>query len=95
MLTSFNEKDIFIWTDNQYNEIDLLNLGFSIFSEQKPDYQYFTNKGRGNIKRYPKHLLKKTKEERSLNKSERNLRREQKYYQIFNAGKRLWVKKRD
>ncbi len=63
-----------------------LSLGFQVKHYNKPDYVYIKN---GKMK--SKQSMKKTKEERLINKSESELRRDQGYYKLWDAGKICYV----
>jgi hypothetical protein len=61
-------------------------LGFKLDAMIQPDY-YYTN---GHIRNH-KSLMRKTKEERKISMTEKDLRRNQGWYQIWDVGKKRWI----
>lgn len=75
------------WSDNRWSEGNVYKkIGFTLEEELKPDYFYVKNE-----KRFSKQSLKKTKEERLTNKTEKELRISQGYERIWDCGKKRWV----
>lgn len=76
------------WSDNRISWGNAYEkLGFVNDGELRPDYQYFKGK-----KRFGKQLFRKTVEERKTDKTEYELRKEQGYERIYDAGKIRWLK---
>lgn len=76
------------WSDNRISWGNAYEkLGFVNDGELRPDYQYFKGK-----RRFGKQSMRKTSEERKTRKTEFELREEQGYSRIFDAGKIRWIK---
>jgi hypothetical protein len=74
------------WSDNRFSNGHVYEkIGFIKDGELEPDYQYVRS-GR----RYTKQSLKKTLEERLSGKAELDLRLDQGYYRLYDAGKARW-----
>ena len=87
------EKPIVTWSDNRYTNGSVYKkLGFSLEQDLPPDYQY-VKKTHSVLKRYSKQSLRKTPEERLTGLTELQLRTAQKYYRIWDAGKKRWALK--
>jgi len=85
-------RPILTWSDNLYSTGNTYEkVGFKLTKNLYPDYQYFKNLGRLQYKRFSKQSLKKTPEERLTGKTEFQLRTEQKYFRIYDAGKKQWL----
>lgn len=83
-------KELVSWSDNRISEGNVYEkLNFILKREYNQDYSYVLE-GSYN-KRYNKQGQKKTKEERLINKTEAELRKDQGYYRIWDCGKKLWV----
>lgn len=81
------KKGLITHADLRFTTGDIyLSLGFVLKSMNKPDYVYVKN---GKMK--SKQSMKKTIEERKTNKSETELRKEQGYYRIWDAGKVCYI----
>jgi hypothetical protein len=86
-LKNMGYNKILSWSDNRWSEGDVYTaLGFTLEADLPPDYSYV----KGSI-RYSKQSLKKTPEERLINKTEKELRQEQGYHRIWDCGKKRWV----
>lgn len=79
-------RPIITWSDNRYATGEAYHkAGFHKLQELKPDYCYVKNG-----KRIPKQSLKKTHEERISGRTESELRSNQGYLRLFDAGKVKW-----
>jgi very-short-patch-repair endonuclease len=93
LLASFvhsrNPKSIVSFSDNRLFTGQVYGkLGFSFDGDVRPDYYWV----KGN-KRHHKSTLRKTEVEKETGKTEVELRKEEGYKQIFDLGKKRWVKK--
>jgi len=82
-------KPIYTWSDNRFSEGRVYEkMGFSEVAHLKPDYQYV----KGST-RYSKQSMRKTAAERASTdgKTESELRFEQGYHRIWDAGKIKWM----
>lgn len=78
---------IISWSDNRWSEGNVyVKMGFTLEEELKPDYFYV--KG---METFSKQSLKKTKEEKLSNKTEKELRTEQGYERVYDCGKKRWI----
>lgn len=81
-------KPLVTWSDNRYSEGALYEKnGFLKVGDLSPDYQYV--KG---VSRFSKQSLKKAGEEKSSKMTEMELRYEQGYRVLWDAGKIKWLK---
>jgi hypothetical protein len=80
-------RPLMTWSDNRYSDGNLyVACGFKKDKELPPDYSYV----RGG-KRFSKQSLRKTDEERLSEKTEKQLREEQGYHRLYDAGKVRWI----
>lgn len=81
-----NYTKLVSWSDNRWSDGNLYTkLGFNLAEELPPDYSYVLNKHR-----YSKQSLKKKAAEKLLDKTEKQLRKEQGYKRIWDCGKKRW-----
>lgn len=93
-LSHLPQKTIITWSDNRYSLGKVYErLGFTKDEMNPPDY-YYCKPGYPPL-RVSKQSLKKTKEEKLTNKTERELRKEQGWVRIYDCGKIRWVFNRD
>jgi hypothetical protein len=86
-LMHYLPRPLITWSDNRYSDGNLYKAcGFRKDKELPPDYSYV----KGG-KRFSKQSLRKTEEERLGEKTEKQLREEQGYHRLYDAGKVRWV----
>lgn len=86
-LLHYLPRPLITWSDNRYSDGNLYRAcGFRIEKELPPDYCYV----KGG-KRISKQSLRKTEEEKKVNKTEKELRDEQGYHRLYDAGKIRWI----
>lgn len=82
-----NKKGLITHADHRFTNGDLyISLGFVKSHTNKPDYMYVKNG-----KTRSKQSLRKTLLEKSTGKTESQLRKEQGYYRVWDAGKTCYV----
>ena len=79
---------ILSWSDNRWSQGNVYRkLGFVLDQELGPDYCYVKN---NVLKRFSKQSLKKKGAERTGDKTERELRKDQGFSRIWDCGKKRW-----
>ena len=80
------QEPIISYSDNRWSDGNLYKkLGFSLVKEIKHDYFYFKNS-----KIFSKQSLRKTEKEKKSNMTEKELRFNQGYLRVYDAGKIKW-----